>query len=224
MADKKTPYYFPSTEADVGPWARNFVLVLTANAACWGIADTLVTALGALVTAFEAAYAKHVLPDSGKVSTEQKNLALKALKKGVQDMVNGHINHNTAVTADDRVALGLYVYKPNKSPVPTPVTTVVLRIVAGLVRELLVYITDSATPESRKKPYGVVAVELVCGVLDSPPAGVEDLLRTITASKSPVRLTFREEDRGKTVYLAGRWKTARQQAGPWSGIISAIIP
>jgi hypothetical protein len=224
MADKKTPYYFPVKDADVGPWARNFVLVLTANAARWGIANTLVTTLGTLAAAFEAAYTKHVLPDSGKVSTEQKNLALKALKKGVQDMVNGHINYNTAVTADDRVALGLYVYKPNKSPVPTPVTTVVLRIAAGLVRELLVYFTDSATPESRKKPYGVEAVELVCGVLDSPPSGVEDLPRTVTASKSPVTLTFREEDRGKTVYLAGRWKTGRQKAGPWSGIVSAIIP
>jgi hypothetical protein len=223
MAEKGTPYYFPTKDADVGPWARNFVLVLTANAARWGIAGTLVTALSALVTAFETAYAKHMQPDSGKVSTEQKNLALKALKKGVQDMVNGHINHNTAVTADDRVALGLYNYK-NRGPVSKPETTVVLRIVAGLVREILVYITDSATPESRKKPYGVVAVELVCAILDSPPAGVEVLPRYVTASKSPVRLIFREEDRGKTVYLAGRWKTARQQAGPWSGIISAIIP
>jgi hypothetical protein len=37
-------------------------------------------------------------------------------------------------------------------------------------------------------------------------------------------LTFREEDRGKTVYMAGRWKGGREQEGPWSGIISAIIP
>jgi hypothetical protein len=37
-------------------------------------------------------------------------------------------------------------------------------------------------------------------------------------------LTFREEDRGKTVYLAGRWKTAGQKESPWSGIIFAIIP
>jgi hypothetical protein len=67
-------------------------------------------------------------------------------------------------------------------------------------------------------------VELACGVLASPPAEVEDLPRTVTASKSPVRLIFREEDRGKTVYIAARWKTGRQQAGPWSGIISVIIP
>jgi hypothetical protein len=219
-----TPYYFPSKDADVIPWARNFVTVLAANADRWGIPPSLVTPLAALGTAYEEAYTRRFAPDSGKLSVEQKNLALKALKKGVQDMVNGRINHNPAVTADDRVALGLYVYKPGKSPVPDPQTTVVLRTVPGLVRQVVVYFTDSATPDSRRKPYGAQFVELACGVSASPPARVEDLPRSVTASKSPVTLTFREEDRGKTVYLAGHWKGTRQQDGPWSAIISAIIP
>jgi hypothetical protein len=224
MADKITPYYFPTKDAGVGPWVRNFMMVLSANAARWGIAGTLVTALGLLVTAFENAYAKRTQPDAGKVSVEQKKLALKALKKGTQDMVNGHINHNQSVTPDDRVALGLYVYKSGKSPVPALTTTVVLRAVAGLVRQVVVYITDSATPDKRGKPYGALFAELACGVLDSPPAGVGDLPRVITATKWSVILTFREEDRGKTVYIAGHWKGTGQKEGPWSAIISVIIP
>jgi hypothetical protein len=219
----KTAYYFPSKDADVLPWTRNFVSVLAANAERWGIAAGLVTALGGLGMAFAEAYNRHIQPDSGKVSTEQKNMALKALKKGVQDMVNGHINHNPAVTPDDRIALGLYIYA-ERSPVGNPATTVVLRIAAGLVRQLVVYFTDSGSPEKRGKPYGVEYMELLCGVLDSPPKGVEDLPRPVTASKSPVTLTFREEDRGKTVYMAGRWKTGSQKEGPWSGIVSAVIP
>jgi hypothetical protein len=220
----KTVYYFPSKDAGVGPWVQNFVLVLTSNAARWGIVEALVTALSALATAFQTAYAKHLQPDSGKVSTEQKNMALKVLKKGVQDMVNGHINHNEAVTLDDRVALGLNVSSSGRSPIPDPVTTVILRAAAGLVRQVTVYFTDSATPERKGKPYGVQFMELACGVFDSPPAEIGDLPRRITASKSPVTLTFREEDRGKTVYMAGHWKGSRQQDGPWSAIISVIIP
>jgi hypothetical protein len=216
----KRRWYFPSKDADVIPWARNFVTVLAANAARWGIAETLVAGLGSLGTAFEDAYNKRMHPESGKVSTEQKNLAL---MKGVQNMVTGHINHNPAVTPDDRIALGLYVYA-GRSPVPEPATTVVLRAAAGLVRQLKVYFTDSATPEKRGKPYGVENIELVCGVQASPPARAEDLPRSVTASKSPLILSFREEDRGKTVYMAGRWKTGSQKEGPWSGIISAIVP
>ena len=219
-----TPYYFPAKDADVTHWTQNFILVLSANAARWGIAEALVSDLGSLFTAFRNAYNKRMQPDSGKVSVEQKNLALKALKKGVQDMVNGHINHNLAVTPDDRVALGLYVYKPTKGPVPVPATTVVLRPVPGLVRQVVVYFTDSGTPESRAKPHGAQSMELACGVLGSAPGEIGDLPRWVTASKSPAVLTFREEDRGKTVYMAGHWKGTRQQDGPWSGIISAIIP
>jgi hypothetical protein len=100
-------------------------------------------------------------------------------------MVNGHINHNEAVTPNDRVALGLYVYKPGRSPMGAPETTVVLRIVTGLVRQLVIYFTDSATPDKRAKPYGVRGMELMCGVLPSPPAGIEDLRRPEFATKSP---------------------------------------
>jgi hypothetical protein len=174
--------------------------------------------------AFEDAYNQRMLPDAGKVSVEQKNLALRALKKGVQNMVNGHINHNEAVNDDDRIALGLYVYKPGRSPAGEPKTTVILRVVTGLVRQLVIYFTDSATPDKRAKPYGVRNMELLCGVLSSPPGGIEDLNRPEYATKSPLTLTFREEDRGKTVYMAGRWRSSNPKGGPWSGIVSAIIP
>jgi hypothetical protein len=225
MAEKwKTPYYFPTKDAEVIPWIRNFIAVLAANAARWGIAEALVTALGSLAMAYDAAYARRMLPDAGKVSTEQKNLALKALKTGVQNMVNGHINHNEAVTDDDRVALGLYVYKPGRSPMGKPETTVVLRAVAGLVRQIVVYFTDSATPDKRAKPYGMRGMELLCGVLPAPPAGIEDLRRPENATKSPLTITFREEDRGKTVYMTGRWRNSNPEGGPWSVIVSVVIP
>jgi integrase len=74
-------------------------------------------------------------------------------------MVNGHINHNPAVSPDDRVALGLYVYRSGKTPIPAPSTTVVLRVVTDLVRQLTVYGTDSATPDSRARPDEAIAME-----------------------------------------------------------------
>jgi hypothetical protein len=220
----KKRWYFPSKDADVIPWAKNFVTVLAANTARWGIAADMVTSLCAMSAASAEAYTRRFLPDSGKGSVEQKVLARSALKTGVQNMVNGHINHNPAVTPDDRVALGLYVYGSGRSPVPVPVTTVVLRPAPGLVRQLVVHFTDSATPEKRAKPYEALTMELMCAVLPSPPAGIQDLARSVSVTKSPLTLTFREEDRGRTVYMAGHWKGHRQQDGPWSAIISAIVP
>jgi hypothetical protein len=42
MAEKeKTPYYFPSKEADVVPWIRNFVAVLAAGEPRAGVSRRL---------------------------------------------------------------------------------------------------------------------------------------------------------------------------------------
>jgi hypothetical protein len=38
-------------------------------------------------------------------------------------------------------------------------------------------------------------------------------------------ITFREEDRGKTVYFAGRWEIEREgRKGDFRPIVSAIVP
>jgi hypothetical protein len=49
----KTAYYFPPKDADVILWIKNFVTVLASNAELWGIAQSLVTGLGALGMAYE---------------------------------------------------------------------------------------------------------------------------------------------------------------------------
>jgi hypothetical protein len=47
-------------------------MVLSANAARWGIAEALVTALGGLGAVYEDAYTRRMLPYSGRVSVEQE--------------------------------------------------------------------------------------------------------------------------------------------------------
>jgi hypothetical protein len=67
-------------------------------------------------------------------------------------------------------------------------------------------------------------MEVGCAVLPSPPANEKELTRFESGTRLPLVLHFREEDRGKTVYMAGRWKGRGQSVGPWSAIISAVIP
>jgi hypothetical protein len=61
-------------------------------------------------------------------------------------------------------------------------------------------------------------------MLEFPSVGIDDLHRVEIVSKSPLPLTFREEDRGKTVYMAGRWRNSSPNGGLWSVIVSAVIP
>ena len=67
-------------------------------------------------------------------------------------------------------------------------------------------------------------MELACAVLPAPPVDDDQLTRRVTATKPPLALTFREEDRGKTVYMRGRWIGTNNKEGPWSETFSAIVP
>jgi hypothetical protein len=43
-------------------------------------------------------------------------------------------------------------------------------------------------------------------------------------TRSPLKLQFENDLRGKTLYFAMRWENTRGEKGPWSPIMSVIIP
>jgi hypothetical protein len=74
------------------------------------------------------------------------------------------------------------------------------------------------------KPAGYDGAVIIWDVLDSPPAVPDDLSHHTMASRTPHALEFREDQRGKTVYMALAWQNERGLLGQWSEIQSAIIP
>jgi hypothetical protein len=61
-------------------------------------------------------------------------------------------------------------------------------------------------------------------VLDHVPSGIEELVNSVLATRTPHILEFTGKDRGKTVYIALRWQNTKGRMGPPSGIQSAIVP
>jgi hypothetical protein len=57
--------------------------------------------------------------------------------------------------------------------------------------------------------------------LPSPPPHAG---RPLRYKLSPLELTFDENERGKRVYFAVRWESGTVKKGPWSNILSAVIP
>jgi hypothetical protein len=74
------------------------------------------------------------------------------------------------------------------------------------------------------KPADADTIEYAWSVLPSPPTDQSELGHTHTTRKSAYVLEFSEAERGKTVYMAARYKNEKGDAGPWGDIISAIIP
>jgi hypothetical protein len=59
---------------------------------------------------------------------------------------------------------------------------------------------------------------------DAPPADHNALTRSVLATRTPHTFEFTEEERSKTVYMAACWQNEKGQKGPWSEIVSAIVP
>jgi hypothetical protein len=56
------------------------------------------------------------------------------------------------------------------------------------------------------------------------PASVTDLPHSEFCNETPQTFTFRDDQRGKTVWFCCRWETTNNKKGPWGELMSAIIP
>jgi hypothetical protein len=219
-------YYIPANDAEFEVWFNNLVeyvlaRVLVAQPVWTHIPKTEAEALAAAYTAWHTAYLPTQKPHS-PVETEAKNDAKKAAVKVVQLFVNRYLRY-PPVTDEDRTAMGI----PNRDTQPTPVP-----------RPDDIPEVEALTPKPRVlrfrfrrvnmqrwgKPEGVHGLELVWLIADAPPKKVAELVHSAFATKSPLDLTFEEDDRGKRVYFAVRWETGAMKKGDFSEIMSAIIP
>jgi hypothetical protein len=77
---------------------------------------------------------------------------------------------------------------------------------------------------SRARPYGMNGAVISWIISDTPPASPEAMTHTELATRSPHDLHFREEDRGKRVYIAMQWQNESGVRGDFTEMQSTIIP
>jgi hypothetical protein len=109
------------------------------------------------------------------------------------------------------------------TPIPAPTTYPEFFVKVKDIRALEVHFRVMGSA-SRGRPYGYNGAVIYYGVLDSSPAGPDELRHSLLATKTPYPLTFTEAERGKHVYIALAWQNEKGQKGPFSQIEGAFIP
>jgi hypothetical protein len=172
-------------------------------------------------TAWYAAYAGTLGPHT-KVDTEAKNDAKKAAKAVIRPFVNQYLRF-PPVTDEDRTAMGIPNHDIKPTPVPAPEDIPEVEAQTPKPR-VLSFRFRRANMKRWGKPEDVHGMELVWLIADTPPARVKDLVHSAFATKSPLELTFEEDERGKRLYYAVRWETGTVKKGSFGDILSAIVP
>jgi hypothetical protein len=93
-----------------------------------------------------------------------------------------------------------------------------------VISTLFVVFTDSATPASHAKPDNVAFCEINYKIDVPLPSGPEECPDEVNISRSHTAIVFTPAQRGKVVNGYARWVNKNGKIGPWSGLITAIVP
>jgi hypothetical protein len=201
------------------------MVYLNANMSRLGIPGQKVSALQTLVTQYQTAQNKAILPNAGKADRLVRNERAKEIEKAARNFVNTYLRYNEALTDEDRVNFGMVV--PDEEPTPESeiVTIPVVDLIdTSVLRRVGIRFKDMDEAKSHAIPEFAHGAEIRWNILDATPASVNDLIHSEFSTRTHYALTFDESQRGKTVWFCLRWENNRGQKGPWGEIYSAVIP
>ena len=206
--------FIPEQEATFYPWQSNLMSNIVSRAPALGVPLDRVAEVQALQSRWEAAYAITQNPATcTKGAVKEKQEARKAYVAALRGLVRSFLTYNPLLSDKDREDMGLPVHKKTHTAAP--------------VADKAPYITvsgDGAKKDSAAKPDGQQGAEVASVISDTKPAEIEDLTHSSFDTHSPLILTFKESERGKTLWFAARWENTRGEKGPWSEIESTIVP
>ncbi|MDR1553335.1 MAG: hypothetical protein LBS69_07730 [Prevotellaceae bacterium] len=216
--------FIPKTDSKFAVWLKTLNNYLSAKATEWNIPQAEIRELDTLAADFDAALETAENPSTRtKVTIQAKNDARHAAESKTRTLLKAYVTYNPAVTDPDRDAMGLPIHKTTRTPVPVPHTVPEAEVRLPSPAVVEIHFRDSES-EHKSKPEGVHGAEIAWAILDTPPVDWKQLIRSSFDTHTPLRLTFEGTERGKTLYFALRWENTRGDKGPWSEIVSAIIP
>ncbi|MDR3181153.1 MAG: hypothetical protein LBT61_04405 [Prevotellaceae bacterium] len=220
-----TKDYIPSTDAAFNVWQRNLINKAEAAAALLGITADTIAALRIKESRWEVAFAAAENPQfRTKLAIREKQEARKDHEATLRSFNNSYLIHNPAMTDVMREDFGLPIHKTTRTPSPVATTYPDFDIDSSTIRRLTIHFYNQGQEKSKAKPAGQHGAEIRWAISDVPVVDVADLIHSSFDTHTPFTLEFEGHERGKTVYFCLCWENTRGEKGPWSEIVSAIIP
>ena len=221
------PTYIPAKDALFATWLENFSTLLTAAPATYGLTAPDATAVDAVNTAFQAAYALAIDPPTRTSVTVADKDAARASAEAVVRPFAVTISRNAAVTDGNKTAIGVTVPSVTPTPIPPPANAPSLALVSAIsLVQTLSYKVAGQT--GKAKPFGSIGVEIFRSVGTVAATDPAQCAYIGTYTKSPFKQTYSSGDQGKIVTLFARYVTRSgpdgvAQPGPWSDALNLIV-
>lgn len=213
--------YIPAKDADFTTWLDNFSALITAAPATYGLIAGDAVIIAGVTSAWDAAIALATNPATRTPVTIGDKDAARAAAEAIVRPYATNIAANAGVTNGDKLAVGVTVRKTIPTPVPPPLTSPTLSLVAAAPLQHQLAYRDTATPSSKAKPAGSIGLQVFRAVGVAPAVDPAQASYYDIWTKSPNVSSFLVGDVGKVATYFGRWQTrggpgGSVQYGPWS--------
>jgi hypothetical protein len=215
--------FIPDADSTFDGWQFVFMSNLASRAPAWNVPLDEVAALQTLQTRWKTAYAAASDPGTRtKGAVKEKQEARDAYEKALRRMIRTYITYNPNISDKQREDMGLPVHKTSRTPAPVATDPPVVSASDAGPRR--VRFDFGAEKGSAAKPAGQHGTEIASVIADSKPEEIDDLVHSSFDTHTPLFLTFKESERGKTLWFAARWENTRGEKGPWGNIQGIVIP
>jgi hypothetical protein len=207
-------------------YQRNLVERCIDGAAVWGIPADKLSAIAIKRSTYEHKYSIANNQNSQNPNaTSGRDDAWTDYVPLLIDLMNTNIVNNPLISADDKKALNVHDSGGNSgvsSSAQQAAPIVGFTIEEGSALHVLY--SNAATPSTHSKPENVAFCELKYKIGDPAPASISECIEQYNVARSHESIVFTPEQRGKKIYAYARWVNKNGKQGPWSSMISSLIP
>jgi hypothetical protein len=150
----------------------------------------------------------------------KNNRRAKIIELSRQQM--GLIRSTVGNDADKLGKVNLDPLDETKTPSGAPSSVPFALIDLGKLRHTLNF-RDAATPDSDKKPAGILGAEIWYKIGGIAPTDNKECEFLALDTATPYVVQFDGEDAGKTVYYLLRWQSKNGDKGDWSDVAQATV-
>jgi len=201
--------------------AQRWIIELPRSNGAWTVTEAEVSELAEIVEDAQNAILRQS-ENSGPVETARVRVAFAALVRYMR-MLHRRKFFSPPMEDSDYTRLGLR--PPDRTRTEHTVVTELAEFEIRLrgIRQLEVnfWIKGAA---HKAKPAAYDGAVLVWDILDAPPERPAALTHNTMATRTPHVIEFDETERGRTAYIALCWQNERGIRGPWSEVLSAVVP
>jgi hypothetical protein len=210
------------SDRDLLAQSRAYEASLTANPAGLNLTSAEAAGVKTLNDSFETSLGDW---DEVQMAEASKNQAKNDWRSRVLTELRRQRNVAYADTSISDEALASFGLPPRdrvKTASPAPTTAPLGQIEYGKLKHTI-HFRDSATPDRKAKPKGMLGCEIWRFVGAAAPAGESDYDYVATDSDSPYVAFYEMADAGKKVFYLLRWLSNSGARGEWSETIEATI-